>query len=175
MSEAGTKGPADHRDFYTELLRWAYEGEVFGEAFLAEMLGSDIHSAHRVTIELLHQVEDRTLDILRPLISKYAIDVDEATAREVGETFSEAVSQMSWDDFVTETQRIATEALPKFRILQQQGERDGDPDDRLALAVVVAHEDALCEFARLEAEGSCSEAIRVLERHLTPAGETRHG
>jgi hypothetical protein len=149
---------------YEELLLEAYKGEVFGNAFFGELAGRDEWRDHRAPLEALAAIEQRTADMLRPLVDAAGIEVGDAEqprreGRELGAMGG------SWDDFV----KGLFDALPSFLAsFVRLRELAADPHDP-ALAALVAHEQTISAFAQLELAGHRDISATLLTRYLETA------
>lgn len=123
MSESGTEiRDAVDEDSYTSLLQWLYEGDVFGAAFLQKMLDEGVQAERCTNLQLLQGLEQRTRGELLPVLRRHGVEVDEpAAALRSAAALTEAVGRMSWTELLDETERVAVEALPRFRRPRERG------------------------------------------------------
>jgi hypothetical protein len=147
---------------YPDLVRSAYEGEVFGEAFLRKLLDEGAHPSHRPALERLHRLEMQTRDRLRPLALRLCPHLEEADAAAAGESFAREAAAMSWSRFLQVTEEFATGALPDFEHMRGLG----DTEDDDVLEEARSHEEALLLFARLELAGDPATARAALDDHF---------
>jgi hypothetical protein len=149
---------------YEELLLEAYKGELFGNAIFGEMAKRDEWLEHRATLEALATIEQRTADMLRPLVDASGADIgDEEQPRREGRELG-AIGG-SWEGFV----KALFDALPPFLAnFVRLREVAADPHDP-ALTALVAHEQTISAFAQLELGGHSDISSLLLTRYLETA------
>lgn len=149
---------------YDELLLEAYKGELFGNAIFGEMAGRDEWREHRPALEALAAIEQRTAEMLRPLVDAAEVDAgDVEQPRREGRDLG-AIGG-SWDGFV----KALFDALPPFLAsFVRLRELAADPHDP-AFTALVAHEQTISAFAQLELAGHHDLATTLLTRYLETA------
>jgi hypothetical protein len=161
MSSAPTEAlMSDERD---ALLRDAYQGEVFGEAFFATLAAQETDRDRIDKLRALERIEAQTAATLSTYAESERVDVggnDES--RHKGEELAAVAMAAGWDPFV----RGLHDALPSF-LAGFVRLREVAPNPRdAALAELVAHELAINAFAELELAGHGDLAAAVLRRYL---------
>lgn len=147
---------------YRDLLAWAYQGEVFGAAFLRILLECGAFPDHRDSLRLLLACEEVTACQLEPLAKAMEVARTDSNVELTASRFAREVATQSWIDFMARTVRIAEEALPQFRALQAVGPAHAAD----ALQAVVEHETALLEFGTRSLQGDVAAATAILTGHL---------
>lgn len=145
---------------YDDLLRKAYEGEVFGAAFFAALADGPHGTDHETELLALRDVEAQTAGRLQPLVDRAGITV-EGDPVEQGAQLAAGLERESWENFLTGLRGALPQFLDGFLRLRELA-----PDDPV-LADLVAHEQAIDRFAELELDGRTDEALAVLRAHLT--------
>jgi hypothetical protein len=154
---------SDERD---RLLREAYQGEVFGEAFFATMAANEPDAGRVVTLRALQAIEARTAGVLQAYAASERVDIGEGDeSRRTGEQLAAQAAAGGWDAFV----RGLHDALPSFLAgFVRLRELATDPHDP-ALAELVEHELTINAFTELELAGHADLAGVVLRRYLEQA------
>lgn len=142
-----------------ELLRWAYEGEVFGATFTADALREGALADRRIELETIQRLEERTRDVLAGVVTARQVTVDQHTAEQAGRGYAERLAGLTWEQFLVETVNAAEEALPRLKELRDLMATDP------AMNELVDHEVALLAFARRARAGG-SDAVQIIDQHL---------
>lgn len=147
----------DDATYAAEILA-AYEGELGGEvtaAMLMTTLGVD---RHRMTkLDLLRRLEARVAAALAPIVTRLGLaPADAAGLQERARARALAVA--SWDALIAEFGPRLDSYVVRFAAMHAAAR----PGDAPALALLVAHERALIEFGRLEANGDAAAALACL-------------
>src|SRR5436853_6459978 len=95
---------------YQKLLREAYNGEVFGDAFFGALAARQPDADRREKLLTLQTVEARTATSLRRLATAAHVRGGEAEARRTGEELAQGVNPAEWQSFVNGL----LEFLPSF-------------------------------------------------------------
>ena len=138
----------------------AYEGELGGEAISA-LLAERLHlpGARAVKLDLLRRIEVRVGAALAPIARRLgAPPVDLDRVAEVAG--ARALSVGSWEELIAQLGPRLAAIVVRFQALQAAAR----PGDEAALALLVAHEEALIAFGRLEASGDEAGALACLRQ-----------
>jgi hypothetical protein len=155
--------PRKFPDFGTAL-KVAYEEEISGEAFFAE-LGRQLGGRAAEVLSLFSEIEHVTAVTVAPLIQRYDI-AHRSRADLVTEGKQEAaeLKAIGWTDFLMRLVNDYPAYVSEFEAL-----RDGaPPEERTILQLLVEHEVALLDFARLELAGT-EDATAPLTAYLARA------
>jgi hypothetical protein len=147
---------------YDTLLRDAYLGEVFGDAFFGAMAAKQPDRDRREKLSTLQTVEARTATSLRRLVHKSAFGAPEDEQRANGEQLAAQLEPEQWDDFVRGLLGALPDFLRKFERLVEIAKKPTDP----ALVALVNHEHAIEQFAQLEVDGDEKHSMKPLTDHL---------
>jgi hypothetical protein len=151
---------------YQKLLREAYNGEVFGDAFFGTLAGRQPDPDRREKLLTLQTVEARTATSLKRLATKAHVLGGEAEARRTGEDLAQGVDPADWQSFIDGLLKFLPDFLASFERLRDIAGTPVDP----ALTALVNHERAIERFAELEAAGEPGKSMKPLVDHLrTPA------
>jgi hypothetical protein len=150
---------------YRAALVMAVQEEIAGEAYFARL--SEIHSGRASeALRLLAAVEATTAAAVRPLVERNDLQLADAAAlRTAGRAEAERDGAAAWPEFV----RGMVENYPAFTAEFEQMVALAPAEDRALCAVLVDHEVAAVDFARLEAAGD-PESFAPLKAFLA-----RHG
>ena len=137
----------------------AYQGEVTGEVLFATAAEATTDPDHRRKLEVLAELERKTREACAPAMVRHGLPTDPdpqtvADARLLGE----AVAQMSWSEFMASFAPITAEFLVLYRRIGQVSPADSAESDLL-----VAHENALAEFALRELAGATDDSLELIE------------
>jgi hypothetical protein len=155
---------SEHHGERDGLLREAYKGEVFGDAFFGA-LAAHYDGERARKLRSLQAIEARTAMCLQPLLDEAGIDVDDAaSARRNGTDIGQKLGN-DWDGFV----RGLHDALPGF-LAQFVRLRELAPDPHHpSLRALVAHELTINAFTELELAGHDDLSGALLQRYLETA------
>lgn len=136
---------------YRQALLKAYEDEVAGVTYFAE-LGAryDDPRASRA-LALVSELEKVTAAAMRPVLDRHGITYrDTELLYELGREEAQAQKEESWREFVAFMLRDYPPYVETFRDM----ERIAPAEDRAALQLLTRHEVAIVAFAALEAAGA---------------------
>jgi hypothetical protein len=110
-------------------------------------------------MEVLRLLEARTKDACVPAMVRNGLptDPDPKTVSEA-EALAEALAPLPWADFMAAFEPITTEFLAVYRRIGELSE-----GDRAESELLVAHEEALREFARRELAGRTDDSLALIE------------
>jgi hypothetical protein len=129
-----------------QLAEWAYQGEVVGEALFGTMAEREVSPQRREWLDNLRELELRVAGLLRRVVADLGGDATPAAAsRSLGERMAGQSIAAGWDGFLKSFEPVTASALLKYRRLLELVETRHRSD----VEVVIAHEEALAEFARL--------------------------
>ncbi len=146
-------------DSLQEVLTKAYQGEVLGEALfggIAELLDDADHAAK---MRVLSELERRTKEAAAPALTRAGVDTEPDP--EVLSTAAALVpdaAAMAWDELMVSFEPITSQYIPLYR---RVGELD--PAEREISDLLVAHERALCAFARAELAGQTTTSLEPIQ------------
>ncbi len=146
---------------YDELLLDAYKGELFGDAFFAELAERQPDPERREKLRTLQTVEARTATSLRRLVDDAALSVDSKKSHKEGHDLAASFDPEQWEELVRALHKALPAFLEKFERLREIARTPTDP----ALIALVNHERAIEKFAELEMAGD-KKSMKPLEDHL---------
>lgn len=137
----------------------AYQGEVSGEIVFGGVGACSNDPDHRRKMEVLRLLEARTKEACVPAMIRNGLstDPDPQTVTEA-EALAEMVAPLPWSDFMGAFEAITTEFLAVYRRIGEIS-----PADRAESELLVAHEEALREFARREVAGRTDDSLALIE------------
>jgi hypothetical protein len=137
----------------------AYQGEVTGEVLFGVVAALSEDPEQRRKMEVLARLETRTKEACVPALERIGMSaaadpqtVDDARA------LGQAAATLAWTDLLASFEPITTQFV---RLYQRIGEVS--PADRAESELLVAHERALCEFARREIAGRSQDSLELIE------------
>lgn len=150
---------------YRAALVMAVQEEIVGEAYFSRL--AELHPGRgRQALTLLARVEAATATATRPLVERHGLTLDSAEAlRAAGRAEADRDGATPWPAFVA----AMAENYPAFTAEFEQIAALAPPEDATLCAVLVDHEVAAVDFARLEAAGN-ADSFAPLEAFLA-----RHG
>jgi len=136
----------------------AYQGEVSGEMLFAGLAERTDDLSHRQKLNVLALLERRTREALVPVMERSGLptDPDPKTVADT-ETITNVAASMSWVDLWDSGESITTQLLGLYRRIGELAETE-----REAAALLVAHEEALRDFARIERAGGSYDSLRAI-------------
>lgn len=147
----------DDTTYRAEVLA-AYEGELGGEitsAVLMRHLGVD--GARAVKLDLLRRLEARVGAALAPIVARLGAEPSDRDGL-ADRARDRALATGSWDELIAQFGPRLDPYVARFEALHAAAR----PGDEAALALLVAHEQALIEFGRLETAGEDADALACL-------------
>jgi hypothetical protein len=137
----------------------AYQGEVSGEILFGGVGTRSDDPDHRRKMDVLRLLEARTKEACVPAMVRNGLptDPDPKTVSEA-EALAEALAPLPWADFMAAFEPITTEFLAVYHRIGELSETD-----RAESELLVAHEEALREFARRELAGRTDDSLALIE------------
>ncbi|HXQ60702.1 MAG TPA: hypothetical protein VN796_00140 [Acidimicrobiales bacterium] len=137
----------------------AYQGEVSGEIVFGGFGARREDPDQRRKMTVLRLLEVRTREACVPAMIRNGLsaDPDPQTVKEA-EALAEAVAPLAWSEFIGAFESITTQFLALYRRIGEIS-----PDDRAESDLLVAHEEALREFARRELAGRTDDSLALIE------------
>ena len=141
---------------FSDRLERAYVGEIFGETLFSVMAKSTADVTRRSKLTVLARLEARMQLVLRPMMESHDIGIpDRSEHDERAQSAAAALNDEPWEVFLREFEPSTTRTLEGYQRLRESAP---DPDDPVLLALV-AHEEALREFARAELLGEGNRSL----------------
>ncbi len=136
----------------------AYQGEVLGEILfgrLAVILDDRSETDHAGSMRVLETLERRTKEAVAPALSRAGIPTaPDQEQLDLAAALAEGSADVAWEDLMTATVAITGQFIPLY---QRIGELN--PSERDVAQLLVAHEEALRDFARAELAGRTSTSL----------------
>ena len=137
-------------DDATALWRQAFEGEALGAALFERLRDLTDDDERRRKIDVMRRLEESTRELLRPVLVAKGISTDgEAEAAKQGVSFAAAAADQPWHELLDSLEPSTAyyaESYARLRTLVPD-------EDHPVVDALLAHERALCAFARLELAG----------------------
>jgi hypothetical protein len=149
-------GPEDSLE---EILVKAYQGEVLGEALFGGIAALLTDEDHAAKMQVLSELERRTKEAAAPALVRAGVDT--AADPEVLSTAEALVpdaAAMGWEELMVSFEPITSQYIPLY---QRIGELE--PAEREISDLLVAHERALCAFARAELAGQVATSLEPIQ------------
>jgi hypothetical protein len=136
----------------------AYQGEVLGEVLfdrLGAILDDRGEAEHADRMRVLATLERRTKEAVAPALTRAGIPTTpEQEQVDLAAALAEGSAQTSWEDLMSATVAITGQFLPLYRRIGEL-----NPAELAAADLLVAHEEALREFAQAELAGDTSSSL----------------
>ncbi len=136
----------------------AYQGEVLGEILfdrLATILDDRAEPEHADSMRVLATLERRTKEEVAPALTRAGIaTAPDQEQVDLAAALAEGSAQTSWEDLMSATVAITGQFIPLYRRIGEL-----NPAELAAADLLVAHEQALREFARAELAGKTSSSL----------------
>lgn len=130
--------------------REAFEGEALGEALFARLAELQPDEDRQAKVEVLRRLEGSTRDLVRPVLERLGISTEgEAAAAEQGAGFAASAAQQPWETLLSSFES----STAKYAAMYERLLPLVDEQDVPTVEALLAHERALCEFARREVAG----------------------
>lgn len=160
MTDTDATGTQDFQQIFSEddpiNVLWvkAYQGEVLGEALfgrMAELIDDEDHAAK---MRVLEELERRTKEAIVPALERAGLSTEpDPESLTTAEALAEAAST-PWKDLMATFEPITSQFCAMYRRIG-----DLDPSEQDAANLLVAHERALCDFARAEIAGDTETSL----------------
>jgi hypothetical protein len=150
------------KDAYLAGVRELYDGEIIGEGLFSTLL-DNCPADKRHGMGLLLQLESEAKVKLRPMLLRLGLPIAESAAmRSAGVEFAGKLRDMEWADGMRMVADLSRPYLERYKVLAAAAE----PADRELTSFMVAHEQAVVDFAELEAAGQSEAAAETVTRLL---------
>ena len=127
----------------------AYQGEVLGEILFGGIAANLDDPDQAAKMRVLATLEHRTKEAARPALERAGLSTDPDPETEATATaLLPGALALTWDDLMATFGPITAQYIPLY---QRIGELS--PAERETADLLVAHEAALSDFARAEADG----------------------
>ncbi len=162
-------------NLFKECLADVYNGEVTGEAAFEHMLGSAETGEQSYIIGTLFQFETEGKAILRPLLTRCGLSIQEGNeARTGAKAASEQMSALPWSErFAAFHDMVKANYLPRYEELAALVSAEEDAEAAHIAAFMGEHERALLQLAANIVAGTPDPAAPVaalLHFPLPPPG-----
>jgi hypothetical protein len=136
----------------------AYQGEVSGELLFTGLAERTDNLSHLQKLHALALLERRTREALVPVMERSGLptDPDPQTVADT-KTITDMAASMSWVDLWASGESITTQFLGLYRRIGELADTEQE-----AAVLLVAHEEALRDFARIECAGGCDDSLGVI-------------
>jgi hypothetical protein len=137
----------------------AYQGEVSGEALFGRLSEHVEAHDHRHKFDVLRQLEARTRSALVPAMEHHGLptEADPDVEREA-RARADAAASLPWSVLMEAFEPITTQFIALYTRIGALAR----PEDRAVADLLVAHEEALRTFARLELAGRGEDSLAVI-------------
>jgi len=159
-------------NLFKECLADVYHGEVTGETAFGNMLGSAESAEQSYIIGTLFQFETEGKTILRPLLARCGLSIQEDDeARAGGKAASEQMNALPWSQrFAALHDLVKANFLPRYEELAALVSAEEDPEAARIAAFMGEHERALLELSANIVAGTPDPAapVAALLHHPLP-------
>jgi len=142
-----------------ELWLDAYNGEVFGEALFGRLAEQAADPTVREKLGILTRLEASTKQLLEPVLDGLGIDragADETVAN--AHSLAAASGSVPWHDLLASFEPNTKQFVAIYEALGELTDREHRP----IVELLLAHERALCEYARRELAGDSAAAADAI-------------
>jgi hypothetical protein len=141
------------------LLAKAYQGEVLGEVLFGGMAAGADDASRQAKLEVLARLEARTKEAMVPAMERHGVSTQpDPGSVHAAEALVEATATMAWADVWASTEAITAQFVTLYERIGEV-----DPAEREIVTLLVAHERALCDFARKEQAGQTEGSLAAIE------------
>lgn len=142
-----------------EILVKAYQGEVLGEALFGGIAARLADEDHSAKMRVLSELERRTKEAAAPALIRAGVDTTpDPEVLSTAEALVPDAAAMGWEELMVSFEPITSQYIPLY---QRIGELE--PAEREISDLLVAHERALCAFARAELAGQASTSLEPIQ------------
>ena len=150
---------------FLEALQDVYHGEQFGEAFFEALLPHAADQEQRFILGSLLQLESEGKAIMRPVLTKLGLSLDEDPAsRPRGVKSAEMLNELAWtEQFAAMAKGIRAKGLPQYEELATLITEDEDSEAFALASFMAKHERALLAASDNIAAGRFDPIAPVVE------------
>lgn len=136
----------------------AFQGEVSGELLFSGLAERIDDLSRREKLDVLALLERRTREALVPVMERSGLssDPDPKTVTDT-KLITDVAASMSWEELWASGEAITTQFLALYRRIAELTETEHE-----AAALLVAHEEALRDFARIEQAGGTEDSLGAI-------------
>jgi hypothetical protein len=162
-SATGTGSPPifSPDDGIEKLWEQAYQGEVLGEVLFGGIADRLDDAEHAGKMRVLATLELRTKEAVAPALERAGVPTQpDAEMVGVAEALAADSANHTWRELMTSIDLVTGQFIPLYGRIGEL-----DPSERETADLLVAHEEALRDFARAELAGDTAtslEAVTVL-------------
>jgi hypothetical protein len=136
----------------------AYQGEVLGEILFARIAEQSDDPDHTRKMDVLSLLERKTKEALVPSLQRAGISTKpDPDTVSTAQALAEATASIAWNDIMGSFEAITTQFLDLYVRIGEL-----DPTEKGASDLLVAHEVALRDFARLELAGDVDGSLSAI-------------
>ncbi|MEL7136227.1 MAG: hypothetical protein AAFN03_10975 [Pseudomonadota bacterium] len=150
---------------FLEALQEVYHGEQFGEAFFEALLPRATDQEQRYILGSLLQLESEGKAIMRPVLTKLGLSLDEDPAsRPLGVKSAEMLNELAWtEQFAAMAKGIRAKGLPQYEELAALIAEDEDSEAFALASFMGKHERAILAASENIAAGRSDPIAPVVE------------
>ena len=150
---------------FLEALQDVYHGEQFGEAFFEALLPHAVDQEQRYILGSLLQLESEGKAIMRPVLTKLGLSLDEDPAsRPLGVKSAEMLNELSWtEQFAAMAKGIRAKGLPQYEALATLIAEDEDSEAFALASFMGKHERAILAASENIAAGKPNPIAPIVE------------
>ena len=153
------------RPAFLEALQDVYHGEQFGEAFFEALLPHAVDHEQRYILGSLLQLESEGKAIMRPVLTKLGLSLDEDPgSRPLGVKSAEKLNELAWtEQFAAMAEGIRAKGLPQYEELVTLIAEDEDSEAFALASFMGKHERAILAASENIAAGRSEPIAPVVE------------
>lgn len=122
----------------------AYQGEVSGETLFGRLAERSEEPDRRRKLDVLRRLEANTRNAVVPAMEFNALPTNpDPDVRRDAEILADAAASLPWSDLMSAFEPITTQFIGLYKRIGELAR----PEDKAIAALLVAHEEALREFA----------------------------
>ncbi len=134
---------------YPSCLRELYESEILGERVFQLLIDHARSPREAYHLGSLLQLETETKARLRPLLARHGVELAEAMDLSAFDQIAELFNAVTWEEFMAANVDAVEGFIATFQAIVALG-----PDkDRAILQSMVAHEEAILRWLKMEQAG----------------------
>lgn len=134
----------------------SYQAELLGELLFERLADSTDNRDVQRKLAVLGRMEARTAALLRPVLERHGISTDpDAETLKNAEAYATAAASMAWTELLESLEPNTKQYVERYEQLRALS----DDQDQGVVDALLAHERALCEFARRELSGDTSHSL----------------
>lgn len=152
----------DRAEYLKRISKHVYQGEVFGEGIFSAFYAAESDPERQRKLANLLQLETETKARLRPFMVHLGLSLTEPDVSSVVKGYAEGYAARSWHEHMQSLLETTAKYIEEFKAIEAHA---SGYEKRMA-RIMVAHEESLNVFARMELDGDADRSLDGIIQQL---------